>query len=192
MASPICAASSRVGTRIKALTERPPRRGFNSCKMGRTNAAVLPEPVRADAQTSFPRRMAGIAAAWMGVGVEYPCEATARRRGTERPREEKGTGKKNVSLQSSIHGCERAHVAIFSAREQVYHQLRHPATPGSPSSRSLPVRRTANQAERKAKFSNPQALALADFDNRQRKLKILRPPDSHASTSPARSVTSAP
>ena len=43
---------------------RPARR----CRMGSTNAAVLPVPVWAPARTSRPSSTAGMARAWIGVG----------------------------------------------------------------------------------------------------------------------------
>ena len=48
-----------------------PRPGFlslaSSFKIGKTNAAVLPVPVWADAKTCFPSMTSGIAFIWMGV-----------------------------------------------------------------------------------------------------------------------------
>ena len=67
--SPTCAASSRVGTRIRPCSWRGPSRLSSSdCSSGSTKAAVLPEPVWAAPSTSSPRRMAGIASRWMAVG----------------------------------------------------------------------------------------------------------------------------
>jgi hypothetical protein len=47
--------------------------------MGTTNAAVLPDPVRAIPTTSFPSRIAGIALRWIGVGRLYPFRLMPRR-----------------------------------------------------------------------------------------------------------------
>lgn len=41
------------------------------CKMGSTNAAVLPDPVIELATTSRPDIITGIANCWIGVGVVY-------------------------------------------------------------------------------------------------------------------------
>ena len=41
----------------------------NCCSRGSAKAAVLPEPVWARASRSCPRRMAGMACSWMGVGA---------------------------------------------------------------------------------------------------------------------------
>jgi hypothetical protein len=49
-----------------------------SCRMGSTNAAVLPEPVSAAPQTSPPPRMAGSASSWMAVGRSQPWCCTPR------------------------------------------------------------------------------------------------------------------
>ena len=90
--SPTWAASSRVGTRISART----RRGVwvapacNCCSRGRAKAAVLPEPVWAEPTTSAPRKMAGMAASWMGVGATKPMAVAAWVSAGERPRAENG------------------------------------------------------------------------------------------------------
>src|SRR5690606_25899300 len=80
----ICAASSRVGTRTNARTRRPDGRRVadKRCRIGSANAAVFPVPVCAAAQTSAPRRTAGMDADWTGVGCSYPFSAIARRSGT--------------------------------------------------------------------------------------------------------------
>ena len=68
ISSPTWAASSRVGTSTKARTGRgalPAGRAGASascCSSGSAKAAVLPEPVCADASTSRPAKTAGIAA----------------------------------------------------------------------------------------------------------------------------------
>ena len=41
----------------------------NRCKIGKTKAPVLPEPVVAQAQISLPCRATGIQADWIGVGA---------------------------------------------------------------------------------------------------------------------------
>lgn len=97
-----CAASSLVGVRtsarvaasdepllpplpLPAAPPRPPPRCSIRSMSGRRNAAVLPLPVTADAQTSRPAMATGRTEACMGVGVTKPMEATPRRRGRERP-----------------------------------------------------------------------------------------------------------
>ena len=97
--SPICTASSRVGTKIKALTRlcRPAGGSWFSaraCKTGRQNASVLPEPVSAETSTSRPASTRAIAWACTGVGVSKPWSASARRRVGDRPRKEKDMLKK--------------------------------------------------------------------------------------------------
>jgi hypothetical protein len=67
MTSSVCFASSRVGLRINAWTRRGVVSGPSSCRIGKTNAAVLPVPVLALAQTSRPARISGMTAAWIGV-----------------------------------------------------------------------------------------------------------------------------
>src|SRR5262245_13922875 len=47
------------------------------CRIGSANAAVLPVPVCARPSRSRPASTWGIARAWIGVGVSYPCAATA-------------------------------------------------------------------------------------------------------------------
>lgn len=49
----------------------------NFCTRGMAKAAVLPEPVRALASTSFPSRDRGIAFSWIGVGCVQPSLAMA-------------------------------------------------------------------------------------------------------------------
>ena len=46
------------------------RGGLSSCSSGSTKAAVLPVPVWAPASRSRPLSTGGMAAAWIGVGVE--------------------------------------------------------------------------------------------------------------------------
>ena len=61
---PTCAASSRVGTKIKipCFANIVVILCCNKCSNGKPNAAVLPEPVCAQARTSRPCRMDGMAA----------------------------------------------------------------------------------------------------------------------------------
>lgn len=49
------------------------------CTRGMAKAAVLPDPVRALASTSFPSRAKGMAFSWMGVGCVHPSLAMACR-----------------------------------------------------------------------------------------------------------------
>ena len=70
--SPTWAASSRVGTSTRARTRRGAGAGpfcCSRCSRGKPKAPVLPEPVWADPTRSLPARMAGMACAWIGVGV---------------------------------------------------------------------------------------------------------------------------
>ena len=63
----ICSASSLVGASTRART--PLFCGAPSLdKTGMRNAAVLPDPVGADASRSRPPSMTGMACIWMGVG----------------------------------------------------------------------------------------------------------------------------
>lgn len=61
-------ASSLVGATTMARTPAP-LGAFSWCTMGRRKAAVLPEPVGAQAITCRPLIMAGSACIWMGVGA---------------------------------------------------------------------------------------------------------------------------
>jgi len=73
--SSTCAASSRVGVRIKVRTPRPAKGLIDAfaldrrCRIGSTKPAVLPVPVCAPASRSPPAITAGIACSWIGVGV---------------------------------------------------------------------------------------------------------------------------
>jgi hypothetical protein len=91
-ASAICVASSCVGTSTSARTGLGDPGGLaaSNSSSGRMNAAVFPEPVCADAHTSPPRKIAGIAALCTGVGAANSCSATARASGEDRPRAVKG------------------------------------------------------------------------------------------------------
>src|SRR5262249_5598537 len=71
----ICSASSRVGARINART-CPVGPCRSRCKIGSTNAAVLPVPVCASPNTSQPCSTGGMACCWMGVGIVYPSAWT--------------------------------------------------------------------------------------------------------------------
>lgn len=55
------------------------------CRIGSANASVLPEPVCAPPITSRPSRIAGIVAAWMGVGVVIDSIFSARTSVCEMP-----------------------------------------------------------------------------------------------------------
>ena len=69
MVSPTCAASSRVGTRIRLRTTRGVSMGAsaNCWSSGKIKAAVLPEPVLAEPSTSAPCKIAGMA--WRCISV---------------------------------------------------------------------------------------------------------------------------
>ena len=64
----VCEANSRVGDRIIARAPAVEVWCFNRLITGIKNAAVLPEPVRAIATTSWPSRQTGIVFRWTGVG----------------------------------------------------------------------------------------------------------------------------
>src|SRR5438105_11850242 len=83
----VCSAISRVGERISPRTPRPCVRRSAS---GRTNAAVLPEPVCARPMTSRPERATGITSAWMGVGYSKPILRTTSRMAALSPSESNG------------------------------------------------------------------------------------------------------
>jgi hypothetical protein len=64
-------ANSRVGAKIKVLSEVVP--DFEILlRMGKTNAAVFPVPVCAQAIKSLPAKITGIAFSWIGVGLSKP------------------------------------------------------------------------------------------------------------------------
>ena len=94
--SPTWAASSRVGTTINALIARPYWWRFSAgnscrrCNRGSAKAAVLPEPVWADASTSAPVNIAGMASVCMGVGSVNPRAPAAWASVGSNPRERKG------------------------------------------------------------------------------------------------------
>jgi len=75
MTSPICRASSLVGTMIMLLMPRDRLllflRWIRSMR-GMAKAAVLPVPVWATARTSSPFRIEGMALNWMSVGRLKP------------------------------------------------------------------------------------------------------------------------
>jgi len=71
------AASSRVGVRTRARTPRPGR-SARRCRIGSTNAAVLPLPVIAAASRSRPSSAGGRTARWTGVGSMKPRSAMPR------------------------------------------------------------------------------------------------------------------
>lgn len=61
--SPICMANSRVGVRMSALILLRLSVLYNFCKIGMENAAVLPVPVWAHPNKSFP---------WSNIGSIFP------------------------------------------------------------------------------------------------------------------------
>ncbi len=65
----IWVANSRVGVKINTRGLVLVMRTLTQCRAGNTNAAVLPVPVCAQATTSLPAKMFGIALAWTGVGL---------------------------------------------------------------------------------------------------------------------------
>lgn len=76
-----CVASSRVGERT---TARAPTRvlcAWRRSTSGMRKAAVLPEPVRAMATTSFPVRATGSVLRCTGVGCWYPANETQGKAG---------------------------------------------------------------------------------------------------------------
>src|SRR5579862_6636642 len=96
--SSICAASSRVGTRMRALGWRrpcPPRGTADSReRIAKPNASVLPAPVGALPQTSRPASASGNVAAWIGNGEWIPRCASADASAGGTPRAEKRAGAK--------------------------------------------------------------------------------------------------
>ena len=68
IASETCIASSRVGTRTRAVAVGRPRPIVSECSNGRANAAVLPVPVAACPTRSRPSTRCGIVSRWTGVG----------------------------------------------------------------------------------------------------------------------------
>jgi hypothetical protein len=81
----VCRASSRDGD---MMTPRAPTLAecvFSFSIMGMTNAAVLPDPVRAMPTTSSPCMMRGTALRWMGVGILKPFWTMALSRAAFRP-----------------------------------------------------------------------------------------------------------
>ena len=70
------AASSRVGARTSTRVAGTRRGRWSSrSSAGSMKAAVLPEPVCAEAHRSPPQRAAGITRDWMGVGFLKPSSA---------------------------------------------------------------------------------------------------------------------
>ena len=76
--SSICAASSRVGVRMRARVT-PRFLPIRWLRIGSRKAAVLPLPVMAQASTSRPSMAGGMASAWIGVGRVKPISRTPRR-----------------------------------------------------------------------------------------------------------------
>ena len=73
--------------------------------MGRVNEAVLPVPVWAMPKTSRPVRALGIAAACIGVGVEYPAASIAARTFGLSPSSAKVLVAKLWCLHVDLAGC---------------------------------------------------------------------------------------
>ncbi len=71
-------ASSRVGHEHQARAAAWRRRRWRASASTRPNAMVLPEPVGARPQTSWPARASGRIAAWMGNGVLIERAGQAR------------------------------------------------------------------------------------------------------------------
>lgn len=65
-------ANSLVGVTIKALIYPTAAAWKYLWIMGKTKAAVFPDPVIELATTSLPERITGIANCWIGVGLIYP------------------------------------------------------------------------------------------------------------------------
>ena len=72
----VCRAISRVGQTTSARTPLPRPRRWT---IGRTKAAVLPEPVSARPIRSLPAIASGITSAWIGVGCSKPIPASTSR-----------------------------------------------------------------------------------------------------------------
>ena len=88
--SSTCAASSRVGSRMRVRGMRARARPCSSSvSIGRTKDAVLPVPVWAMPRTSLRCSACGMAPAWIGVGIVYPAASTALSTFVERPRSAK-------------------------------------------------------------------------------------------------------
>ena len=86
--STTCLASSRVGTSTRAVGW-PGLACSTVCSIGRPNASVLPEPVRALPHTSRPARESTIVASWMAKGSSMPWAARASTNSARRPRSRK-------------------------------------------------------------------------------------------------------
>jgi hypothetical protein len=89
--SSICTASSRVGARISArvvIGLARPDSSAMPARIGKPNAAVLPEPVWAMPMMSRRCSCGGMAFAWIGVGVSNPAAVRAATMGAGRPSSE--------------------------------------------------------------------------------------------------------
>ena len=71
-------------------------------RIGRTNAAVLPVPVCAQASTSRPASTCGMTWAWTGVGWSYPSSSTARTSAGTRPSAANGEAAVSPSSASGV------------------------------------------------------------------------------------------
>src|SRR4051794_11613048 len=100
--SSICTASSRVGARISARVPASCWSGtLNSrCRIGSTNAIVLPEPVSADASTSSPARAYGMTALCTGRVSRYPMSFMPWSREGETWKDVNGTGDTSTGASS--------------------------------------------------------------------------------------------
>jgi hypothetical protein len=120
-ASATCIASSRVGTRIRALgwcgRARPPC--ATRASSGRPNARVLPEPVWPRPSTSRPARASGMVAAWISNGVVRPSRVSTRTSSAGTPRSAKvlsGTGIATTSSAATVSaGADSTATASVSA-----------------------------------------------------------------------------
>ena len=87
-ASLTCMASSRVGTRTRALRRFGCGRTPSASRVivGRPKARVLPDPVRPRPRTSRPASASGMVAAWIGNGSVMPSRASRSTMRSGRPR----------------------------------------------------------------------------------------------------------
>src|SRR2546429_262616 len=79
-----CTASSRVGTRTRAVG-LPGSAGGVRSSSGSPNASVLPEPVFALPHTSRPARASGIVSDWIGKGWVMPAVLSDSTTSGDRP-----------------------------------------------------------------------------------------------------------
>ena len=62
-------------------------RDCNRCSKPKPYAAVLPDPVAAVANTSWPCKMSGMPCSWIGVGCVHPARSAARHKLGDKPSE---------------------------------------------------------------------------------------------------------